>query len=577
MRQQRTINGDMSTFLGFNCLRSSPTLGRIVRSCAAQTATSAEHSLTLLRPKRCFSSLGTRASRKTPTALEFRLIQPQWRQQRPSRRQQTRTLFGFASRRDDITTEYIHLPKTYRDEEGLPFQENEELSLGETSTIFPGMNVSPDRAYKLLKILHGRRVAGTLDDPSLAANTADYSAREIKKALKYLRETVPVDEILNAGLRAEDELRQLENDPEFGEATGKDTAAPADKAQDDRRALYGESVLDRMRAKNIARREAEERAEAEQRKREEEQAAQNWGGLAPYDHKLHHGLKPQQIEHYEAATSDLEAPPDTPLWRLLLPTTAFFFAVLGALYLLVDLVPPRPGKEVLEGFKDSRITVGSIVLANALIFLAWKRVRLWKFLNQHFILDYVTPRPYQLVTSLFSHQKGSYILSNMAWLVLGGTLFADEVGPLPFLATYLASGMAGSWVSMIKHLLHREYAYSIGASSASFGVVCAYFWLYRFDGFKILGLPPDPLQGIQGLGVIGMIVTFFALVPMARRRMGDINNLSHLLGMLTGIGAAGLIEKRWKAAKAESMLTEAETEGKDPAAAVTVKADQKKS
>lgn len=457
--------------------------------------------------------------------------------------------------------------------------------------IFPGCaNMDPGRANKLLRILHGRRVAGTLDDPSLRANTATFNKKEINLALKYLRQEVPVDEVLNAGLRAEDELRELEagaaaqeseqtaseaktGDKEVVKTTNEDKKKQPKDAKS--RSVYGEGALDRIRAANRARREAEERAEEEQRRREEEAAAQNWGGLAPYDPALHRGLHPQQLEHYEAATSGLEAPPEIPRWRVLLPTTAFGAAVLAALYLLVDKVaPPRPGREMFPadgddggndgvgsstGITEAQVVIGGIMLVNVAIFVAWRRVRLWKHLNRHFILDFVTPRPYQLLTAMVTHQDARHLARTMFLAAAGGSLLIPEVGPGPFLAVYAASGVCGFLATLWTHVLRgRALVYMFGASSAGFGGLCAYFWLYRFDGFKILGLPPDPYEGLQGLGVIGLLVSFFALVPMVRAQGGGVDWMSHLAGMLAGMGCASLMEGRWRRAKAEGRLLEAE-------------------
>lgn len=586
MRYSRTFNGDMSTFLGFACFRSSPKLGGLLLCSSARTASRECLTLGTLLPKtqqlsgRWLSTLSSRDDKTSSKSLTSHITRRPWCQPSSSSfAQQQRTLFAFKSQR--VITEYVYLPDTYKDEEGLPFQEQGEeeegLSREETAEIFPGLNMAPARAYKLLQILHGRRVAGTLDDPSLAENTATFTPSEINNALEYLRKTVPVDEILNAGLRAEDELRQLEVDlaQDENETTHVDRKAPEKDAVDDRRAIYGESILDQIRAANIARREAEERAEEEQRKREEEMAAQNWGGLAQYDSKLHRGLHPQQVQHYEAATSDLNAPPDIPRWRVLLPITTFFIVVLGGLYFAVSQVAPRPGAELLEGISEGRVAVGSVALLNLLVFVAWKRVRLWKFLNQHFILDFVTPRPHQLLTAMFTHLNANYLLKNTLWLVAGGTLFAEEVGAVPFLATYLASGMSGFMWTMVSHVVRGELTYMMGASSATFGVVCAYFWLYRFDGFKVLGLPPDPYQGIQGLGIIGLIMMFYALMPIARGNKGNVAWSGHLVGMLTGMASASVMEKKWKVAKGERMLAEDEAEEKKlPAGAE--KEDQKK-
>lgn len=423
--------------------------------------------------------------------------------------------------------------------------------------------MSPDRATKLLKILHGRRVAGTLDDPSLRNNTASYKKREIDRALVYLRTEIPVDEVLNAGLRAEDELRELESSlsDTSVEASKESAGAPAKDDKDDPRSVYGEGVLDKIRARNIALREAEERAEAERRKREEETAAQNWGALteAPYDPGLHRGLHPAQLEHYEAATSNLEAPPEVPRWRVLWPATAFTAAVVAALYFLIEPRPVPDGEqgEILQCLSPSRAVMYGLAAVNVAVFIAWRRVRLWKYLNKHFILDFVAPRPYQLLTALTTHQQSNHLLKTLFCGLVGAALLVDEIGPSGFLATYAASGMCGYLATLWTHVVRGNAAiYMFGASSASLGAICAYFWLYRFDGFKILGLPPDPYQGIQGLGIVGLLMAFFALVPMVRRQGGNTDWMSHLVGMLTGVGCAAVLEGRWKAAKKERMLHE---------------------
>lgn len=427
------------------------------------------------------------------------------------------------------------------------------LDKAETAHIFPGTELTPTLATELLKILHGRRVAGTLDDPSLRKNTETFSEKEIRQALEYLRKEVPLDEILNAGLRAEDELRELEagTTAEEGASAGdriskvdEDQSTPEMKAQSEN--VYGESVLDRIRATNIARAEAEEKAEAERLKKEEEEAAQKWGGITPYDHTLHRGLNPALVKQYEAATSDLKAPPGTPRSRLLLPTTAFAAALLTGLYFLVTAVAPPAAASDLE----TKLTIGALVALNVGVAIAWRRVRLWKFMNRHFLLDLVVPRPYQIVTAAFSHHDPRHLVKSMICLAIGGSLLIPEIGPVPFVATFVASGACGFLSTMYLSVARSQFVTMLGASAAGFGPLCAYFWLYRFDGFQILGLPPDPKSGIQGLGFIGLIMAFFALVPMVRRQGGKTGWLSHLVGMLTGIGCASIMERQWRAQKA---------------------------
>lgn len=560
----------MSTFVGFSCLRSSSSLTGAVRSQSLVSCARSSRKTTLdwipgsARFASIWPALGIHDTRKTTIPARRHPPDSQWGSPSSLISYQRRTLFGRKSQ--PVLTEYVHLPADYKDEEGLPFRKDDNLERPEINRIFPAMSsMTPNRAIKLLKILHGRRVAGTLDDPSLLVNTRMYSQQEIDKALEYLRREAPVDEILNAGLRAEDELRELEAGLSANEGEDAETAAAEEdpeeiKKKEETRSVYGDSILDKIREANIARAEAEAKAEAELRKQEEEAAAQNWGGLTTYDHSLHRGLDPKQLEHYEAATSDLEAPPEIPRWRVLLPTTAFVAALLASLYITVTyLSPPRPGSTF-----EANLTVGAIVALNVGMFIAWKRVRLWKYLNRHFILDFVTPRPHQILTAMLTHQDPRHLLKTMFALLVGGSLLVPEIGPAPFVATYIASGVCGFLATMYTHVARGMLVYMFGASSAGFGVICAYFWLYRFDGFKILGLPPDPMQGVQGLGIIGLLVSFFALVPMVRRQGGNVDWMSHLVGMLTGIGCAALMEGRWREAHNKDIQTP-EGETKDTA------------
>lgn len=455
---------------------------------------------------------------------------------------------------------YVDLPPNYQDEEGLPFRKGGDVDLATTAVIFQGFaDMTPWRANKLLKILHGRRVAGTLEDPELQENTASFSRREIERALEYLRKTTPVDEITNAGLRAEDELRALEA-PTSGEIEAQ--GAQKEKEGSGRKAgswlykdggvqgVYGESVLDKIRARNKAKREAEEKALEEQRKKEEEDAQQNWGGLATYQPG---GARPlgvmsaKELEYRAAATSGLEAPPDTPTWRLLLPSTLFVAALVPLLWWASEhwYAPASEETRLMPWTSRENATIYGLLLLNLAVFIAWKRMPFWRFMNKWFVMDMAMPRAVQTVTAIFSHQTPAHLAENMFFLWLLGGLLQGEVSRAEYLAVFLSCGAAGFLASLCRCVLRGHLTYGLGASSATFGVICAYFWLYRFDGFKILGLPPDPYNGVQGLGVIGLIVGL-NLIPAFRHLPGQKDWVSHLAGIATGIGFAELIERRRK-------------------------------
>ncbi|KAK2611210.1 hypothetical protein N8I77_004576 [Diaporthe amygdali] len=569
----------MSTFLGVKCcLRAAPAL-RLNLQNQVRAAGSGVTKATVIGPlagsaRFCFSVWAASRHRgpgEHVIALARSQFQQPWRSSPRRIEHPRRTFFGSSG----VVTDYVDLPPGYEDEEGLPFRRDGELDQVTTNTIFKG---SPDmtswRANKLLRILHGRRVAGSLEDPELQGNTASFTEREIQQALGYLRAHVPVDEIANAGLRAEDELRALESMAESESeedgaqkdvsARGKSSPWSLYRESGDKN-VYGDSILDKIRARNIARREAEEKALEEKRKQEEEAAQQNWGGLATTEdgRTRQVAMSPKEEAYRAEATSELEAPPETPRWRLLLPTTIFVAALVPLLWWASGLYSaPAEDRRLVPWLTQKDATIYGLLLVNLAVFVAWRRMGAWKFLNKHAIMDMVMPRPTGAVAAIFSHQAASHLVENMFVLWLLGGLLLDDASRAEYLAVFVGSGAAGFLASLYKCVLTRHLTYGLGASSAVFGVICCYFWLHRFEGFKILDLPPDPANGMQGLGIIGLIVGL-NLIPAFRQLPGQKDWISHLVGIATGIGFATLIEERRKGSGNKDLVLEGQNVNKD--------------
>ncbi|KAI1434654.1 hypothetical protein GGR50DRAFT_661031 [Xylaria sp. CBS 124048] len=479
-----------------------------------------------------------------------------WRNSLPLPHVQLRTFFKFRA-----ITRYIDLPEWYEDAKGLPFR-REELTQKEANGIFPS-NLPAPEANLLLKIVHGRRVAGTLNDPNLAENTKQFKVGDQKRALEYLRQHIPVDEVLNAGLRAEDELavlaertgaaddaeEQIENtslggtpstannEPE-NVLTGRLPRKPASDT------VYGESSFDRIRAENIAKREAEEaRLAEEQRLQEEELAKQNIGTLQTEQ------AKPREMsefrrKHFERATSDLEAPPEMSASQRLLPAFGLtLLVVIGSVGFAALYEPPSKSRRIWPDIPPAAATCMSLIAMNIAVWGLWKFPPAWKFMNQYLILVAATPRPVQLLGAMFSHQTVSHLAANMTFLWLFGTRVHDEIGRGNFLALYLSSGALGFAASLTHSVLWRGlHCTTLGASGAVYGLIAAFFWLHKFDEFKILGYPPDPISGPQGLGFLGLIVGMH-LIPMVLGRATNIDMMSHFAGLLVGVVGIDLARK----------------------------------
>ncbi|KAL1852126.1 hypothetical protein Daus18300_012273 [Diaporthe australafricana] len=571
----------MSTFLGVSCcLRSAPALRYKLQNQAravGSVVTKAAIFKPLAGSPRFISSLWVVSRNNRPgehvRALTRSQVQQPWHSSTRRIDHQRRTFFGSSR----VVTHYVDLPPGYDDEEGLAFSTDGDLDKADINAIFKGSSdLTISGANRLLRILHGRRVAGSLEDPELQENTAFYTDREIQQALDYLREKVPVNEITNAGLRAEDELRVLENAAESeadADDAQKDVSASGKSSswslykESENKNVYGDSILDKIRARNIAKREAEEKAAEEKRKQEEEAGQQNWGGLATTGGQgaRQVAMSPKEEAYRAEASSGLEDVPETPRWRVLLPTTVFVAALVPLLWWASGFYSaPAEDRRLLPWVTQENATVYGLLLLNLAVFVAWRRMGAWRLLNKWAIMDMVTPLPTGAVAAIFSHQATSHLAENMfmLWLLGGLLLGGGDANRAEYLTVFVASGAAGFLASLYKCVLTGHLTYGLGASSAIFGVVCCYFWLHRFEGFKILDLPPDPANGIQGLGIVGLIVGM-NLIPAFRSLPGQKDWISHFGGIATGIGFATLIEGRQKERENKNRMLEGKNVNKE--------------
>ncbi|OIW34500.1 hypothetical protein CONLIGDRAFT_7228 [Coniochaeta ligniaria NRRL 30616] len=528
----------------------------------------ARPAIRVLNPRstsRCFSTqyscLSQPASRPLrpgfPVSVSAPLSRPL--QQRPVRR----TLFTHAP----IYRDYVDLPRDYRDEVGLPFR-RDPLETYEVLRIF-GPHISTIEANKLLRILHGRRVAGTLDDPSFKINTSHYSKSAIDAALKYLRHAAPVDEVANAGLRAEDELRALEegeatpeeaDNAEATEGTGYTSRFKMYKDQSEDN-VYGEGALDKIRARNIAKyKEQLRQQEEEKRKREEEEAKAHPGGLQTIDQRQPRAVSPRMQEwKQKAVLSDMKEPPQMPAWKRLLPSTIFVAILVAGFTVYAQYYQP-PDWRLWPDYSPATATVGALILLNLAGYALWKLPPAWPLMNRYFMLVAATPKPVSILGAMFSHQAASHLLVNMLFIWFVGIRLHDEVGRGDFLATYMASGSIGFLATLYSLVLRKQlHLTTLGASGAFYGAATAYFWLHRFDGFKIFGLPPDPATGIQGLGFIGLMLAL-NLTAAFSKNAHRIDVMSHIMGMAVGLAAGVILEKRHKTPAARQMPLHTKTD-----------------
>ncbi|KAK4181676.1 hypothetical protein QBC36DRAFT_317010 [Triangularia setosa] len=466
-----------------------------------------------------------------------------------ARRLGIRTIFGGRI----VYKHYIDVPPSYADENGLDFS-SQDLTAEQVFAIF-GPDIDVYNANKLLKIIHGRRVAGTLEDPVVTGRSYGFTVEQRKTALTYLRNQYQIDEIANAGLRAEDELAALdaleeETTPENPEGPNVNKTLEESKdsrfqmykgAAQKKKSVYGESVMDQIRAENEAKWAAEKkRQEEEDAKKAEEEKNGVAGPLTPLTHPEKFAkLSPTVQKWIMSATSNLKEPPKLSAWQRLWPSATFVLVLLGGLGTYVYFY--RPTKRSERWFPEippAAETVGAIILLNALVYLAWKSPVLWAPFNKYLLIAPAVPKPFALLGAMFSHQAFSHLAVNMGILGIVGTLLHDDIGRAKFLALYLGSGLIAALTSMTEAVIcQRWHITTLGASGAVYGAIGAYFWMHRLDGHRIFGFPPPPNEGIKGIVFLAFVTATnisFLLSKAARKR---IDVTSHFAGLAVGVAA----------------------------------------
>ncbi|RDA84677.1 hypothetical protein CP532_3506 [Ophiocordyceps camponoti-leonardi (nom. inval.)] len=492
-----------------------------------------------------------------------------------------RRSFLFRTTPRGVVTRYEELPRSYRDVEGLPFRRR-DLYLGEVRRIF-GPAMDTDEGNRLLRILHGRRVAGTLEDPSFAVHTARFSAQQVEEGLAYLRRTIWVDEVMNAGLRAEDELKLMELEMEkkeegktqkkitqgkkgktqkAAEAVTKTTATTTTtttttttKDDDDAykpNPVYGRSVLDEIRARNIAKRKAQEKALEEERQAAQTSGHSGDGAVTLLPEEGSHAVSSDQTrtfrsaklaKYYKEAQSDLKEPPAMSAWQRILPSATVVLLVVGLLVGVCAVYEePTERYRLFREISASQATVASLIAANVLVFACWRVPPMWKYLNKYMILVVGMPRAMAPLTSMFSHSSPVHLVANMIPLWVFGTRLHDDLGRAEFLALYVSSGALGFLGSLTRFTLLGQLGVStLGSSGATIGVIAAYLWERRREGFRMFGLPSEGIHGVVLLGVLAAV----QLGGLARAKTLPIDFFSHLVGMAVGVaGMEMIIRKR---------------------------------
>lgn len=194
-------------------------------------------------------------------------------------------------------------------------------------------------------------------------------------------------------------------------------------------------------------------------------------------------------------------------------------------------------REKWMSLKESQRTMIGIVGLNSLVMIAWRVPGLEKFMRRYF-LHSINSHPITMLTSTFSHRAPLHFGFNMLALWSFGQLLHDRFGREHFLAFYLTSGLAASMGSHAYKLWRSDYASSLGASGALFGVAgaCAHIPNIKIS---LIFLPFQSFPLEHALPVI-MAFDLYGLI----RGWKTFDHAAHLSGALFGYGFYSISSKK---------------------------------
>lgn len=130
------------------------------------------------------------------------------------------------------------------------------------------------------------------------------------------------------------------------------------------------------------------------------------------------------------------------------------------------------GTPVFANCTLALIIINVVIFLLTDLFLPWTSDPLeWGGLSwNHFLHDH---QYYRIITSMFLHNGLDHIFNNMLVLWVIGSYLEQHIGRISFLILYFSSGILAGCTSMVYNITQNDYAVSVGASGAIFGVMGA--------------------------------------------------------------------------------------------------------
>lgn len=135
-------------------------------------------------------------------------------------------------------------------------------------------------------------------------------------------------------------------------------------------------------------------------------------------------------------------------------------------------------------------------------------------------------KPYQIITSVFSHADFRHLIFNMLGLIFIGPMVEQTLGSKRFLTLYLLAALASTIPT-----LAGVYPVVLGASGATTAVLVAFAAM--FPNMKLMLLfPPIPIKAKY---LVGGIVAYDLIFGMTEAS-SQVAHFAHIAGGIVGFG-----------------------------------------
>jgi len=128
----------------------------------------------------------------------------------------------------------------------------------------------------------------------------------------------------------------------------------------------------------------------------------------------------------------------------------------------------------------------------------------------------------RILWSMFLHGDIDHLVNNMLLVFFLGGMLEKEIGHIRLAAVYFLSGVGGNLLSLAVRCVKIDFASSLGASGAVFGLDGVLLALILFSGRKLSGVSP------------GRVIIMIAFSLYSGFTATNIDNAAHVGGLIVG-------------------------------------------